>query len=477
MFRSLQSRLFLTYLLASGMVLLLVGASLLLILLRSPAVEQRALAQLNSSLPLLLERGQGRLLLRLSDQEQQAAVERIDQAIGARVLIITSTGEVLGDSRPTQSGWSSSDLQALVSGAIPDQGTLRAVDRRQWIYISRPLADNDALMLAIPRPRLLTLRTLGDEALLRPLLQASGVALLLAILLSYLIARWVAGPLDRITLASRQIADGDFTRLDLIGPQEVRNLGQAFNSMAARVQSSQQSLRDFVANVSHELKTPLTSIQGFAQAILDGTVEDKAEREHAAHVIYDEANRLRRLVEDLLDLARLDAGQIHFKREQIDLKALLLSIRERLAVRADIAQVQVKIGQLDLPLIIGDGDRLAQVFTNLLDNAIKHTPAGAQMTVWGEQAAGWVSVHVDDRGPGIPADELSRIFERFYQLDKARPGGGDRGAGLGLAISREIVSNHGGKLVAQSEPGRGSRFTVQLPIVRPDDSTFVASRS
>jgi len=117
MFRSLQSRLFLTYLLASGMVLLLVGASLLLILLRSPAVEQRALAQLNSSLPLLLERGQGRLLLRLSDQEQQAAVERIDQAIGARVLIITSTGEVLGDSRPTQSGWSSSDLQALVSGA------------------------------------------------------------------------------------------------------------------------------------------------------------------------------------------------------------------------------------------------------------------------------------------------------------------------------------------------------------------------
>jgi two-component system OmpR family sensor kinase len=476
MFRSLQSRLFLTYILASGMILLLVGASLVLILLRSPVVEQRALAQLNASLPLVLERGEGRILLRMSEQELQTAVERIDQAVDARVLVINPEGETLADSRPDLPGWTRAELQSLAGGNTAAQGTLLAGDRRQWIYISRPLAGNYAIMLAIPRPRLLNLRALGEDVLLRPLLQASGVALVLAILLSYLIARWVAGPLDRIAQASRDIVRGDFAQLEPGGPQEVRDLGQAFNSMAAQLHSSQQSQRDFVANVSHELKTPLTSIQGFAQAILDGTVDDREGREHAAGVIFEEADRLRRLVEDLLDLARMDAGQVDFKRERLDLRRLLQTVSERLAVGADEAAVQIELGKLDLPGIVGDGDRLAQVFTNLLDNAVKHSPAGSRVGVWGEAAHGWVSIHVDDSGPGIPPAELSRIFERFYQLDKARPGGRDRGAGLGLAISREIVRNHGGRLSAQSEPGRGSRFTVQLPVVRPDDSTLAAGQ-
>lgn len=477
MFRSLQSRLFLTHLLASGLVLLLVGLSLVILLLRSPVAEQRAVAQLETGLPLVLERGEGRLLLRLSDQELQAAVDRIDQAVGARVLVLNPDGEVLADSRADQPGWPPAELQSLTNSGVAERGTLRANDRRQWVYVTRPLTSGYALMLAMPHPRLLTLRALGDDLLLRPLLQASSVALLLAVLLSYLIARWVARPLDRIAEASRGIAEGTYTRIEPGGPQEVRRLGGAFNSMAARVQSSLQSQRDFVANVSHELKTPLTSIQGFAQAILDGTVEDKAGREHAAQVIYDEADRLRRLVEDLLDLARMDAGQVEFKRERIDLGRLLRSVSERLAIRSQgDADVGVDLGKLDLPEIVGDGDRLAQVFTNLLDNAIKHSPAGGKVRVWSEQSAGWVSIHVDDQGPGIPPGELSRIFERFYQLDKARPGGVERGAGLGLAISREIVRSHGGRLGAQSEPGRGSRFTVQLPVVRSDDPTLASSR-
>jgi two-component system OmpR family sensor kinase len=477
MFRSLQSRLFLTHLLASGLVLSLVGVSLVIILLRSPVAEQRAVAQLEAGLPLVLERGEGRLLLRLTDRELQSAVSRIDQAVGARVLVVDPEGEVLADSRSGQPGWPQAELQSLADAGVAGRGTLRATDHRQWIYITRPLASGYALMLAVPHPRLLTLRALGDDLLLRPLLQASGVALVLAILLSYLIARWVARPLDRIAEASRGIAEGRYTRIEPSGPQEVRNLGGAFNSMAARLQSSLQSQRDFVANVSHELKTPLTSIQGFAQAILEGAVEDEAGREHAARVIYDEADRLRRLVADLLDLARMDAGQVEFKRERIDLGRLLRAVSERLAIRSQgESDVEIEMKSLDLPPIIGDGDRLAQVFTNLLDNAFKHSPAGGKVRVLGEQAAGWVSIHVDDQGPGIPPDELSRIFERFYQLDKARPGGAERGAGLGLAISREIVSSHGGRLTAQSEPGRGSRFTVKLPVVRPDDSTLASTQ-
>lgn len=113
---------------------------------------------------------------------------------------------------------------------------------------------------------------------------------------------------------------------------------------------------------------------------------------------------------------------------------------------------------------------------NLIDNAIKHTPEGGQVSLWGEYADGWISIHVEDSGSGIPEGDLSRIFERFYQLDKARPGGLDRGVGLGLAISREIVRSHQGRMVAQSEIGKGSRFTVQLPVARANDKTLALDR-
>ena len=182
------------------------------------------------------------------------------------------------------------------------------------------------------------------------------------------------------------------------------------------------------------------------------------------------------LARDLLELARMDAGQIDFHQDRVDIMALLIAVVERLSVKAAEAGVNVinTVGQL--PVLIGDGDRLAQVFMNLIDNAIKHTPEDGQVSLWGEYADGWISIHVEDSGPGIPEYELSRIFERFYQLDKARPGGVDRGVGLGLAITREIVRSHQGRMVAQSELGRGSRFTVQLPVVRADDTTLAVDR-
>ncbi len=477
MFRSLQSRLFITYLIASGLVLFLIGLSLMMILLRSPIVDGRILAQLNASMPLILERGEGRLLLRLPQAELQSAVDRIDQATGARILILSDTGEPVIDSRPELPAWPADDRLSISAAGGTIQGSLRGEDRRTWVYISRPLGEGHVLVLSQQKPVLLSLRTWGDDLLLRPLLQAGGLALLLSVLLSFLISRWVAAPLDRLAQASKQIADGRYEVLDPGGPEEVRSLGRAINDMAARMQASQQAQRDFVANVSHELKTPLTSIQGFAQAIVDGTVEDQEGREHAAGVIYEEANRLRRLVDDLLELARFDSGQMKIARERVDLQVLLRSLAERLSVRAQEAQVILTVQVGDPTPIVGDGDRLAQVFTNLVDNAIKHTQPGGKVRLWCEQSQGWVSVHIDDSGAGIPPDELSRIFERFYQLDKARASGGERGAGLGLAIAREIVTSHGGRLTAQSELGRGSRFTVQLPIVRPDDRTLAAQHN
>jgi two-component system sensor histidine kinase ResE len=231
--------------------------------------------------------------------------------------------------------------------------------------------------------------------------------------------------------------------------------------------------RDFVANVSHELKTPLTSIQGFAQAILDGTAGDGAAREHAARVIFDESQRLKRLVEELLDLARLDAGQAALSLASVDLTALLADVVDRMQPPAQEKGVRLSAQVGALPALVADGDRLAQVFTNLIDNAIKHTPAGGEVRVAAEAQAEFISVSVEDSGTGIPVADLERIFERFYQVDRSRRSGPERGAGLGLAISREIVVAHGGAISAESRPGLGSRFTLRLPRARPGDSTAV----
>ena len=306
-------------------------------------------------------------------------------------------------------------------------------------------------------------------------LRAGLVALLASVVLAWLIARWVAAPLQRTAAAARAVAAGDYgQRLQPTGPDEAHSLAASFNEMVQQVQGSQQAMRDFVANVSHELKTPLTSIQGYAQALLDGAAVNP---QHAAGVIHDEAERLGSLVQELLDLAKLDTGQAALDRKPVDLAAILAAIQERLSLKANQRGVALENYAKTVPTLIGDGDRLAQVFTNLIDNALKHTPAGGAVKLATELEPGWITVHVDDSGPGIPPNELSRIFERFYQLDKARSGSGPRGVGLGLAISKEIVQAHGGTIRAQSTVGHGSRFSVRLPIVRPGDETLARSRT
>jgi signal transduction histidine kinase len=274
----------------------------------------------------------------------------------------------------------------------------------------------------------------------------------------------VVGPLQALAAGARAVARGEYGHtVPVGGPVEVRELATTFNRMSQQVRAGQQAQRDFVANVSHELRTPLTSIQGFSQAILDGAAGEPQAVAHAAGIIHAEAQRLRRMADDLLELARLDAGQITLRREPVELAALLRACAERLEPRAREAGVALALElPAGLPGVIGDGDRLAQVFTNLLDNALQHTPAGGQVTLSAAAATGGVVVRVRDSGRGIPADDLARIFERFYQVDKSRRRA-QGGAGLGLAIVRELVQAHGGTVSAESAEGLGTTFLVTLP--------------
>jgi two-component system OmpR family sensor kinase len=471
-FRSLRSRLFITYVIVSGSALLLVTISLVLFLIRNPVVEGLEYRLLNFWLDRYANQEAARLL-ETPPVRQAGVLERMDQVSRARVILLDPDGEILADSRTDDPSLPVTVLERIMAGSAISQGRYFLPGSGQWLYVSKSLQAGNRLVLSSPRPALRSLGLFSDELLI-PVLQAGAAAIVLSVILAWLMARWVAAPLGRTAQAARAVAAGDYNQqLELKGPVEAESMAVAFNEMVGRVQASRQAQRDFVANVSHELKTPLTSIQGFAQAIMDGTADDTQSVQHAARVIYDESDRLRRLVEDLLDLARLDAGQVRFDRQPVELASLVGAVAERLGVRAAERSVRVANLLTDFPLIIGDGDRLAQVFTNLVDNAIKHTPEGGEVRLHGEHSHGWITIHVDDNGVGIPPDELSRIFERFYQLDKARAGGSGRGVGLGLAISREIVQAHGGRLIAQSEQGQGSRFTVQLPVVQPDDQTLI----
>jgi len=243
------------------------------------------------------------------------------------------------------------------------------------------------------------------------------------------------------------------------------------------VHTSQESQRDFVANVSHELKTPLTSIQGFSQALLDGMASTPEAQKQAAQVIYDESGRMHRMVIDLLDLARLDAGTLDLQHSPVDLSALLHNIAEKLAPQARSGNLEIRVETTDLPAVIGDGDRLAQVFTNLVDNALKFTPAGGVITLRAASSGSNIQVEVEDTGEGIPPEALSNIFNRFYQADLSRSGGRKHGAGLGLAIVKEILEAHGGKITVRSELGKGSTFIVYLPLGSPAPGSIVSKRT
>jgi signal transduction histidine kinase len=241
--------------------------------------------------------------------------------------------------------------------------------------------------------------------------------------------------------------------------------------MSEEVQSTQQAQRDFLANVSHDLKTPLTSIQGYSQAIMDGATKNPSQ---AARIIHDEAARLNRLVNELTDLIRMQAGGLSLKMSGLDFNAIVTAIAERLQVVAENKQVKIVVKTNKLPIVGGDGDRLAQVLTNLLSNAIKFTPPDGIITVITQVTKSGVQLIVQDTGIGIPSEDLPRIFERFYQVDKAR--GPQRGTGLGLAITREIVQAHGGQIQVQSAGvNKGTTFIITLPLI--DYSTVVRKRT
>ncbi len=457
MWHSLRTRLWLTYAGLVLVVLSVIGLGLALYLLRNPVLDRQTILRLDTAASILERR-----LASVETPARREALQRAADAFQTRLLLLSPDGRVRMDSAAGEAP----PLNIVPRLLEKRSGLVRAADKSLWLFASRKLPAGGWLWVAAERPpRLAVLRTLFGDELFALFSRTALIALLLSFLLAYAISRWVAAPLQRISSAAAALARGEARPVPLDGPREVRILGRAFNEMSRQVQASRRSQRDFLANVSHDLKTPLTSIQGFAQALLDGTAEDPAVRRYAAQVIYDEAGRMHRLVLDLLELARFDSGAVRLERSAVDLGALLAHLAQNFTPLSAEKKVRLELVQRDaVPPVLADADRLARVFTNLLDNAIRHTPEGGVVTLRVAAAPRQAVVRVEDGGPGIPEHALPRLFERFYQVDASRSGRGERGTGLGLAIAFEIVQAHGGSLSAANRPEGGAVFEVRLPL-------------
>lgn len=302
------------------------------------------------------------------------------------------------------------------------------------------------------------------QDLLPRLFLSAGIAFFFGVIAAGLLARSITRPLARITAASEAMARGNYEqRIQSYGGDEVGRLASAFNDMAQQVSRSNRTLRDFLANVSHELKTPLTSVQGFSQAMIDGALKTPEAYGEAGRIINDEAIRMRGLVDDLLYLSQVDQGEFHLQTDTLSPNELLLATRERFTRRADNAGVTLAVETGGTPDIRADGRRLEQAVANIVDNAVRHTPPGGRVTLRSSAATGCVQLTVHNTGSSISEEALPHVFDRFFQAD---PSGArsDANTGLGLAITREIVEAHGGSVEASSSPDDGTRFTITVPL-------------
>jgi signal transduction histidine kinase len=453
--RSIATRLFLSYI-----AVVLVGLAVATITISGLLVryedDQTRLHLGELSAPFLTAIQTG---IRAGQQPREIVDALTEQAAAAdaRLIITTPQRRVVVDSGGK-----------LINSVLPQPSTASFGEftegNEQWIFTRQQLARaavgaGGLGFIVVARPRAVLTDTL--RSLLPSVALSALVALAFAVLVAALLSRTITRPLRDLVAGVRRFAGGDYgTRVPLAGPSEVAEMGTAFNEMATEIQRSRGSEQAFLADISHELRTPLTSIQGFAQAIVEGEARGDAVA-HVAEIIHREARRLVRMVEGLLQVARLESGAQSMAREDVAPALLLESAVSALEVQAKEAGVSFDVAGADaLPSLRGDPDKLAQLFLNVLDNAVKHSPRGATVHVRGSRDNGAVIVRVRDAGSGLPEGAQTRLFQRFYRGDNAQRDG----AGLGLAIAQAIAQAHGGSIRASNVDGGGAEFAVRLPL-------------
>ena len=342
-----------------------------------------------------------------------------------------------------------SDFATLVPDVNSPSAGSTTFQGKRYLYAYRLLPARGLLLL-----RAASVRSAAWRPFLRGLLIAALAGAVAAALLSFALARSIVRPIRRVAQASAVLAAGaEPTRVPERGSRELASLARTFNDMADQLRAARQQERDFLLSVSHELKTPLTAIRGYAEGLAEGAFAP----EEAAETILVESRRLERLVRDLLDLARMNRHEFAVGREPVDLAVLVREAAARHEASARAFGVELEAEGLE-SWVEADHDRLLQVASNLVENALRETPRGGTVTV----AAATGRLSVRDSGPGLEPDDLPHAFDRFFLYDKY---GRERpvGSGLGLTIVKQLVEAMGGTVSVASAPGDGATFAVELP--------------
>lgn len=387
----------------------------------------------------------------------QGYVERMAQFTGEHIVVADTRGVVVADSQGNLTGQSAAGLP----GGEPIIYREATVGRLYLNLGQSPSASGPPRGFLPPPPT-----EEGAVAFLaavnRSLLLSAGVATLLALGLTLVLSRRILGPVEALTSAARALERGNLAqRVEVTSQDEVGELAKAFNSMAGSLARNEQLRKNMVTDVAHELRTPLSNIRGYLEAMRDGVMPSDRQTLDSVH---EEAVQLSRLVDDLQELSMAEAGQLKLDRSPTDLAEVV----DR-NLRASAAQATAKGVSLErdlppeMPLVEMDPGRIGQVLRNLISNALGHTSAGGKVTVGAYRMETEVQLWVADTGSGILPEHLPHIFERFYRVDPSRTRS-TGGSGIGLTISRQLVEAHGGRIWAESEPGSGSTFQFTLPL-------------
>jgi len=446
-------------------------------------IEQRASELLPSGATSLSDGPKGTLQLippAKSGRFQQENLWAMD-ATGA-LLMAPRTGTQSGEVSPSDATEIISALRTALQGQSNDGALSHSAVPwlSQRYYATAPVRLGSAAnapiigavaLSSLPRADLGVVFVSGTST---AILFSGLLAALLAALGAMFFARRLIRPLDHLTAATARMTSGDYSvRVDVSAPDELRRLANTFNEMAATLERDvselhrlEQLRRELVANVSHELATPLTAIQGYTEALADGVIHDPAGREESTRMIAREAARLRRLVDQLRQVALFEAGAERLDCAPLALPPVIADTLEVLAPALERKQVAIENSVPEhLPAVNADSDRLIEILLNLFDNALRHTPEGGRISVSAQPDRAFVRVSIADTGEGIAPEEREHIFDRFYRLDASRSAE-TGGSGLGLAIVRALVEAHGGTIQAGEAPDGGAEFSFTLPLAK-----------
>jgi signal transduction histidine kinase len=436
--------------------------------------RQQALDRVAAASPAIYQ--QALFALLPQEQDERPFTETLNELADqqdVRILLVSSSGSVLHDTGARldgqQIGFPHASVDDVRRGFIAWQPT-EELNERDLTLVTASSRFVTSGGRELPFRIVLAVKTDTIASAWLGVLPGLGLAALIAIPLASMaavaLARQVAQPVRKLTAASEAMARGDFDqRVEVVRDDEVGRLARSFTAMAEHVGERDSQMRALLANVSHDLKTPMTSITGYAQALRDGTAGPE-DVQRIGDVISEEAQHVNRLLADLLYLGEIDAGQVVTRREDLPLESVVARCVRRIEPVAKAKDIDITMSMApDAMLRDVDPEKVERALTNVLDNAAKFAPAGGEISIVGRRENGMgpaqVLCSITNSGSWIPEDDLSKLFDRFFRGDRARRTAA--GSGLGLSIAKELIELNHGTLKAGNEPGGGVTFTVTLP--------------